>query len=801
MADSSSYPVVLYPPALAEALKIMPVRERYEGKPPEKRAFAPALSFEQKLRYFFLRLFGRSTEVARLTLAHHEPTRLAYETAMADHMASWQNFERVQDERFTEKALHAYRSPSITRTLDLSIPETGRTSRVTAGATEYGFYRFLKRHFGDRIYRRWVVQLDGTDYHPDFVFFDPPTRLRIDIELDEPYGLRDRLPIHVVEATEKGEVRVDERRDTAFITGKWVVVRFAESQVVLDPEGCCRVLADIIMRVTGETFSDLTDAEPVTPTPRWTRAQANTWAEENYRYAFIERAEREADQPLPVAARPFVPSPHQQTIFDFLANGQGHGLVTAVAGSGKSTTLLEATRLVREQNSHARILLLAFNRSIRDELEARISAAGISDVHVVTLNSYGLAVLTRTLGATTLNGSKYANLVSRAARDLGVILKGAQKKGEGDKDYAKRLIDLCRAYITVDPNDLGQLCALGVTYSIPQKRTERLQAVVVRALELGEALAIEEEIIDFDDQCYLPVRLHMPQESYDYVLVDECQDLTQTQLELVRRAAGDRGRLLFVGDPRQAIMGFRGADNGSIENIKHLPGGVTELDLTVCYRCPTSHIELAQPLMPSIIAAEGATAGTVQSLSWADFPSYVREGDLLFARTKITIRKAVVELIAGGHTLDYRAHGTGDESSGSTNVIEDTVKLLCRAAQVYPEPLPMPKLQPGQKEDPVLKMLPRALEALKHDALSWGEDFEAYVTHRTRPDPRFGVTICTAHQAKGLEADHVFILGESQFGCSKPEQPTWEREQELNLKYVAYTRAKNALYRVMHIPV
>ena len=805
MVFSSSYPVVHYPAELLKVLQLTPKRETYRDKPPERTAFQNPLGTKHKLWCLFLRLVGKSAEAARLTLAAHETGRQAYDAAMAAHLAGWKAFEEVQDTRFTEAALLDYRRPHIGKVLATSTPETGRCSVVAAGAAEYGFYRHLCRTFGDRIYRRFVVQLEGRSYHPDFAFFDPATRLRIDIELDEPYGLHDRLAIHFVEPSEKSGqlVAVDKGRDEAFLAGRWLVVRFAESQVVTDPAGCCRVIADIISQITGETFADLAETPPVHPTPRWTREQANLWAEADYRKLFLEQAEREAVQPLALNQQTFVPSPHQQAIFDFLTDGRGHGLVTAVAGSGKSTTLLEATRVIRTRDARARILLLAFNRSIRNELEARINASEIDSIEVATLNSYGKRVLERTLGQTEINTRKYANLILHAAREFNIPLGDTRSGNKGGREksnrfYAQKLVNLCRSYSTVNPRDPAQLKQLGERYSVPPHRTELLEPVIVRALELGKQLATEAHQVDFDDQCYLPVRLNFPVTPYDYVFVDECQDLTQTQLELVRRAVGEQGRLLFVGDPRQAIMGFRGADNDSIETIRQLPGGVTELDLTVCYRCPTSHLELARTLMPNIAAADGAKAGLAQALAWSDIATHAREGDLLFARTNTIVQCAVLELIAGGHTINYAAASSvpSDEAEGGAGAVLTALKLLHDAARVFPKALSAPPRQPWEKEDPVRKMLPRILECLQHAAASWGGDFCEFVAYRTLPDSRFGVTVCSAHQAKGLEAEHVFILGESAFGNSRPEQPAWEREQELNLKYVAYTRAKSTLYRV-----
>ncbi len=59
-----------------------------------------------------------------------------------------------------------------------------------------------------------------------------------------------------------------------------------------------------------------------------------------------------------------------------------------------------------------------------------------------------------------------------------------------------------------------------------------------------------------------------------------------------------------------------------------------------------------------------------------------------------------------------------------------------------------------------------------------------------------GVTLSTVHKAKGLENDRVFILRPDLLPLKRENQQPWEKMQELNLKYVAITRAKKALFFV-----
>jgi len=65
----------------------------------------------------------------------------------------------------------------------------------------------------------------------------------------------------------------------------------------------------------------------------------------------------------------FTPSPYQQGIYDFITKGTGNAVVSAVAGSGKTTTLINALNLIP---SELNVLFLAFNKSIAKELAERV---------------------------------------------------------------------------------------------------------------------------------------------------------------------------------------------------------------------------------------------------------------------------------------------------------------------------------------------------------------------------------------------------------------------------------------------
>src|SRR5262249_17324087 len=117
----------------------------------------------------------------------------------------------------------------------------------------------------------------------------------------------------------------------------------------------------------------------------------------------------------------FAPSIYQQNIFDWIDNGKGNAVVQAVAGSGKTTTLLQAAARLKTTNA----VFVAFNRIIADELGVRLKALG-SGMGATTIHSLGKTIIQDHLGVSRLNvvGNKYM----RACRAY--LERKEQQKGQ-----------------------------------------------------------------------------------------------------------------------------------------------------------------------------------------------------------------------------------------------------------------------------------------------------------------------------------------------------------------------------------
>jgi DNA helicase II / ATP-dependent DNA helicase PcrA len=197
--------------------------------------------------------------------------------------------------------------------------------------------------------------------------------------------------------------------------------------------------------------------------------------------------------------------------------------------------------------------------------------------------------------------------------------------------------------------------------------------------------------------------------------------------------------LVAVGDPRQAIYGFRGADSNALKNIKKEFNAI-ELPLSISYRCPKSVVREAQNYVSHILPSETAPEGTVEalvSLKLTDF----KPNDMVLCRFKVPMIQ-----------LAYRLLGARIPADEKRDMIDTIIRYS--SARTTRE-------------------LIGEVEAL------FGEDTKNVVR------------LSTIHKAKGLESKRVFWL--DPYYSIKRKQKEWELEQEENLKYVAVTRSQDYL--------
>src|SRR5678816_2365571 len=146
---------------------------------------------------------------------------------------------------------------------------------------------------------------------------------------------------------------------------------------------------------------------------------------------------------------------------------------------------------------------------------------------------------------------------------------------------------------------------------------------------------------------WLPIALDMNFIQYDFLMGDEWQDMNACQLELLSRSIKPNGHLIAVGDRKQSLYGFRGADINAIPNtIEKLDADI--LPLSVTYRCPASHVVMAKEYVPQIEARENAPEGNITTIKARQLVDYLQDGDLVICRTNAPLIAPAFECIRRG---------------------------------------------------------------------------------------------------------------------------------------------------------
>lgn len=513
------------------------------------------------------------------------------------------------------------------------------------------------------------------------------------------------------------------------------------------------------------------------------------------------------------------PSKYQAVILDWLKNGSGHGCCNAVAGSGKSTTLRLGAQALQESGlSPSEIKIIVFGKANSLDLIKKFGAEWKESIS--TLHSAGFSLLKQELG---IKSSREANVSSakykQIAQDLGLIGKRGNPigtlKGEdaldNDRDFLK-LIDLVRLtnqFPTAEA--VRDICQ---HFEIPDVwEFSVVASAIAECLRSGERKARAKESFDFTDQIWLPVKWQLGKERwfkpYRFVLVDECQDLNAAQLELSLMLAGGSGRILAVGDPRQAIMGFAGADNRSYQKIVERLQA-KELPLSICYRCPKTHIDLVKQNFPQVPleASESAADGHIEAIAEADLWDAQRHcrlvrGDMVLSRKTAPLVSLCIKLIARGIAATVKGKAIGEQVKGD---LEEIGKMpgfqyenFNAAVSAYRQAKVI-RYRRLDNEEQLTEALNDKLEALqtiyKSQPQSSCLQHLADYIDSLFSDEHSPITLSTCHRAKGLEGDRIFILKPEDMPMTWRNQLDWQKEQEDNLLYVALTRSKAELFVV-----
>ena len=510
----------------------------------------------------------------------------------------------------------------------------------------------------------------------------------------------------------------------------------------------------------------------------------------------------------------FTPSKHQQDIFDFIKNESGNMVINAVAGSGKTTTIIKSLDYV---DKNLDVLFLAFNKSIKKEIDSRLKSNGYNNVDVNTSHGYGYSTIVSNFDCeVALDNLKYKkllnDLISSAIAEDYLILDKYELSDENKKlserfklsfdnpqdkemffNNALSLVNLIRLYVSDNEETLNEIID---KYDIVLTSEEL--SLAIDLLMIGQSI---KRIIDFTDMVYYPTLYNLETTKYDLVYLDECQDVNTAQRLLMLKAIKENGRFVSVGDKFQAIYSFAGSDSDSFEKLINLPN-VKLFPLSKSYRCGKNIIKSVQHIVPHIEANESNPDGVIIK---ADSVDNIEVGDMVLCRNTYPLVKLCLKFISEGKKANVMGGDIGktiitllDQTKES-----DSEKAFARLYDKLNKTLEKVMLKTGLSADKAMKKAEYAnmLEKIKmietiYKQLPEGNnsvnDISNKITSIFSDSTGNGILLSTIHKAKGLESKRVYII-HPELMPSKFAEKEWELEQENNLIYVARTRAINQL--------
>lgn len=475
------------------------------------------------------------------------------------------------------------------------------------------------------------------------------------------------------------------------------------------------------------------------------------------------------------------PSIYQEAIYTAVADPNGGNLIiNAVAGSGKTTVLVGAAG-----RTTGRAVFLAFNKSIATELGQRLPA----HFQARTFHSLCYSPVLRALGTKAVNPDKLRDIMRAHLDDEMHRMYGA---------FIRRMVGLARnaGVGCLIPDDVQVWLDIADQHMITLDHDDATLEEGVNFCRQVLARSNASAEADFDDLLYFAVlkRVRLPQ--FDWVFVDEAQDTNAIQREILRKILATGSRLVAVGDPAQAIYGFRGADSQSMDLIAQ-EFNCSSLPLSVTYRCARAIVEYAQDFVEDIQARDNAPQGAVNALdAWKliDLGAH----DLVVCRNTAPLIDLGWQLMKA--RIPVRILGR-DIGEGLITLIKKcdkrggNIDAMLERLAVWKEREMAKALKKGKDaQAEAVEDKAGAIEVLCEGLA----EAKRTVTELVRiigelfTDANSRVTLSTVHKAKGLEAETVWWLGRSLCPSPWAKQP-WQQVQERNIMYVAITRAKLTL--------
>ena len=507
------------------------------------------------------------------------------------------------------------------------------------------------------------------------------------------------------------------------------------------------------------------------------------------------------------------------------------GPVCVIAGAGTGKTRVITNRIAYAINAGVtdptKVLALTFTAKAAGEMRARLRVLGISNAAARTFHSAALKQLLyfwpyafggQFPSLLTTKSGFISQAITRAEvaipaqvnalREIASEIEWAKVLEISPEDYQERAIESSR--LVKLPNSKTQ--------------SENL-SMIAQVYEAYESLKKQERTLDFEDVLLLTVGMleedrgvrERVRDQYRYFTVDEYQDVSPLQQRLLNLWLGNREELCVVGDAAQTIYSFAGATSNFLLNFQNRFPNAQVFRLSRGYRSTPEIINSANRILrqANLVSDHGIELQSANEHgdkpmvngfnTSADEISYV-VGEVAKEIAKGTDSSEIAILARTNAQLDQVKSALNNLKIASQIKsgerffdrvdVRDAMRVI-RSASVLPSEIGdwytdlVSVLRPFGDADYVIAFL-RLAKSIQENG---GTNMRAFLreiedrAEQNNPPTLPGITLATLHAAKGLEWNHLFLIGVSDGVLPMGN----DLNEERRLFYVGVTRAKQRI--------
>ena len=507
------------------------------------------------------------------------------------------------------------------------------------------------------------------------------------------------------------------------------------------------------------------------------------------------------------------------------------GPVCVIAGAGTGKTRVITNRIAYAINAGVtdptKVLALTFTARAAGEMRARLRVLGIANVAARTFHSAALKQLLYFWPYAF--GGQFPKLLTTKSGFIGQAITRAELAIPAQVNSLREIageIEWAKVLEISPDNYQEQAIANSRSVRLPNNKSENENlAMISQVYEAYESLKRQERCLDFEDALLLTVGMleedravrERVRDQYRYFTVDEYQDVSPLQQRLLNLWLGNREEICVVGDAAQTIYSFAGASSNFLLNFKNRFPNAQSFRLSRGYRSTPEIINTANQILrtANLVSDHGSE---LQSANTHGDKPLVNGFNSTADEISYVVSQVSKQISSGSDSSEIailaRTNAQLDQVKSALNNakilsqirsgerffervdVRDAMRVI-RSASVLPSEIGdwyadlVSVLRPFGDADYVVGFL-RLAKSIQENG---GANMRAFLreiedrAEQNNPPTLPGVTLATLHGAKGLEWDHLFLIGVSDGVLPMGN----DLNEERRLFYVGVTRAKQRI--------